>query len=151
MGITYKAFFRYDDYFWIPIHAFYIRANGIPNFILISSPGLNDDPFRELIEVKTARTLTLAISDITKRSAIGFKAIEGLSPRYYSEKAKTISMAFAVEKYSNGKQIEKLWLQDHRGKVSNEPSRHVDRHFWGWEFSLTLDSAILSGDLPAPG
>jgi hypothetical protein len=73
MGITYKAFFRYDDYFWIPIYAFYIRANGIPNFILMSSPGLNDDPFRELIEVKTARTLTLAVTDVTKRSTIGNK------------------------------------------------------------------------------
>jgi hypothetical protein len=74
-----------------------------------------------------------------------------LGSKYYADKYKIISMAFAVEKYSNGKQIEKLWVQDRHGKVSNEPSRHVDRHFWGWEFSLTLDSATLSGDLPAPG
>lgn len=151
MAITYKAFFRYDDYFWIPIHALYVRANGLPNFILISSPGWNDDIFRELIEVKTARILTLAISDITHRSIIGGKAIEGLSSKSYTEKYKTISMTFAVEKYSNGKQIGKVWLQDRHANVTNEPTRHIDRHFWGWEFRLTFSSAILSGDLPAPG
>ena len=151
MAVTYKAFFRYDDYFWIPIHAFYIRANGIPNFILISSPGLNTEIFRELIEVRTARSLTLAISDITSKSLIGNKAMEGLSPRYYSEESKPISMTFAVEKYSGGKQAEKLWLQDRQAIVGSGVSRHIDRYFWGWEFSLTLNSAILTGDLPAPG
>jgi hypothetical protein len=151
MAITYKAFFRYDDYFWIPIHAFYIRADGIPNFILISSPGLNADIFRALVEVRDARSLTLAVSDLTRKSIIGGKAIDGLGPRYYSDKSKTISMAFAVEKYSGGKQVEKIWLQDRNADVGFGPSRHVDRYFWGWEFRLTLNSAILSGDLPAPG
>ena len=36
--MIYKAFFRFDKYWRIPIQAFYVRLTGIPDFILIASP-----------------------------------------------------------------------------------------------------------------
>jgi len=151
MAGTYKAFFRYDKYWWIPVQAFYVRLTGIPDFILLSSPGLNIDIFKELVEVRWAQTLTLTVSDATGYSIIGEAALNGMKPRYYSSEKQIISMTFAVEKWSNGKIIERIWVQDEKASVESMPSIYHELYSHGWEFSLRLPSVVLLGNVPAPG
>jgi hypothetical protein len=45
MAETYKAFFKFDEYYWNPIQAFYVSLRGIPDWIILASPGLNTNIF----------------------------------------------------------------------------------------------------------
>jgi len=156
---TYKAFFKFDKYYWIPIQAFYVSLKGFPEYVIIASPGLNTNIFRELVEVRHARTLTLSVSKAQAYSQIGKEALDGLKhfqyklPHYPDRNAKypSMSMTFAVEKWSGGKITEKLWVQDQNASVESGPDWHTQLHIEGWMFSLRLPSALLSGNVPPPG
>ena len=159
MAETYKAFFKFDEYYWNPIQAFYVRLSGIPEWVLIAEPGLNTNIFKELVEVRSARTLTLSVSKAQAYSQIGKEALDGLKrfqykiPYYPDRDAKypSMSMTFAVEKWSGGKITERLWVQDENASVESGPDWHTQLYVEGWNFSLRLPSALLLGNVPPPG
>src|SRR6185436_6886089 len=132
MAETYKAFFKFDEYYWNPIQAFYVRQSGIPEWVLIAEPDLNTNIFKELVEVRSARTLTLSVSKAQAYSQIGKEALDELKrfqnkiPYYPDRDAKypSTSMTFAVEKWSDGKITERLWVQDEKGSVESGPDWH---------------------------
>jgi len=147
MSALYKAFFRYDTRWWIPIDAieYKRRGSGIPDYHSIDSPG-DLDLQLTFEEARQRQHLGIRVSKATIYSIIGREALDGLNLRHQYKQS--FGMWFVVEKHSNGRISDSVSISDPQASQWTAPSVYSTGWYWGMVIDLKLPSAVLGRDTP---